>query len=182
MKRILLVAGVVAAVGLAIALPLFEPWRAFTSSEIDEAAPSSSPAPVATTPSTTPSPDGTSPSVSPPAGDVVLSTGKFVDAEHGTSGTAKILQLADGRRFLRIEGLASSDGPDLHLWLSDARSGGDWGSYDDGEYVALGDLKATHGNQNYPIPKGADISGMRSVVIWCDRFNVAFGTAPIRFG
>lgn len=178
MKRIPLVVGVVAAVGLAIGLPLFEPWRAFTSSEIDEAAPSSTPAPVAASPST----GATGATASPPAGDVVLSSGKFVDAEHGTSGTAKILQLADGRRFLRIEGLSSSDGPDLHLWLSDAKSGGDWGSYDDGRYVRLGDLKATHGNQNYPIPRNADLSSMRSVVIWCDRFNVAFGTAPIRFG
>jgi hypothetical protein len=182
MKRILLVAGVVAAVGLAIALPLFEPWRAFTSSEIDEAAPSSTPAPAAASPSAGTASPSTGPSPGSPAADVVLSTGEFVDAEHDTSGTARILQLADGRRFLRIEGLSSSDGPDLHLWLSDAKSGGDWGSYDDGRYVRLGDLKATHGNQNYAIPKDADISAMRSVVIWCDRFNVAFGTAPIRFG
>ena len=113
---------------------------------------------------------------------MVLAHGDFVDAEHGTSGTASILQLADGRRFLRVERLASSDGPDLHVWLSDARSGGSWGSYDDGTYVRLGNLKATHGNQNYPIPASADLSAMRSVVIWCDRFNVAFGTAPIRLG
>ena len=58
----------------------------------------------------------------------------------------------------------------------------DWvvvGSYDDGDYVRLGELKATHGNQNYEIPADARLAGMRSVVIWCDRFNVAFGTAPI---
>lgn len=181
MKRILLLVGVVAAVGLAVGLPLFEPWRAFTSSTIDEAAPSSTPAPVATNPGPT-NPGPASPGPASPPADVVLSTGMFVDAEHGTSGTAKILQLADGRRFLRIEGLSSSDGPDLHMWLSDAKSGGDWGSYDDGRQVRLGDLKATHGNQNYLIPRDADISTMRSVVIWCDRFDVAFGTAPIRFG
>jgi hypothetical protein len=165
----------VVALGLAIALPFFEPWRAFTSSDIDEAAPSS--APVTATSTSTPGLDAT-----PTPVDTVLASGEFVDAEHGTSGTALILQLADGRRFLRIEGLSSSDGPDLHVWLSEARSGGDWGSYDDGREVRLGDLKATHGNQNYPIPSDADLAGMRSVVIWCDRFNVAFGTAPIRLG
>lgn len=179
-KRILIIGGVVVAVALAIALPLFEPWRAFTSSEIDEAAPSSRP-------TATPSgPASSAPSATPAApttpADTVLASGEFVDAEHDTSGTAKILQLADGRRFLRIEGLATSDGPDLHMWLSEARSGGDWGSYDDGREVRLGDLKATHGNQNYPIPEDADLAGMRSVVIWCDRFNVAFGSAPIRLG
>ena len=80
---------------------------------------------------------------------------------------------------MRLEGLASSDGPDLHVWLSDQLSGGEWGSYDDGRHVALGELKATHGNQNYEIPANADLAGLRSVVIWCDRFNVAFGTASV---
>ena len=54
------------------------------------------------------------------------------------------------------------------------------GSYDDGRYIRLGELKATHGEQNYAVPADADLSDMASVVIWCDRFNVAFGTAPIR--
>ena len=173
MKRLLVIVSVVAAAGLAVGLALFEPWRLFTSSHLDEAAPTSSP--VAAT--ATPSPGATA-SATPR--NVVLARGTFVDAEHDTSGTARIIRLADGRRFLRLEQLASSDGPDLHVWLSAAKSGGDWGSYDDGAYVKLGDLKATHGNQNYPIPSGADLGEMRSVVIWCDRFNVAFGTAPIR--
>lgn len=146
---------------------LFEPWRLFTSSTVDEAVPT-----VASTPAASGAPTAT-------ASDRVLSEGEFVDGEHATSGTARLLELADGRRFVRVEGLASSDGPDLHMWLSDQPSGGEWGSYDDGRYVALGELKATHGNQNYEIPADADLSGLRSVVIWCDRFNVAFGTAPI---
>lgn len=52
------------------------------------------------------------------------------------------------------------------------------GSYDD-RYVKLGELKATHGNQNYEIPEDADLDGLKSVVIWCDRFDVGFGTAPV---
>jgi hypothetical protein len=179
-RRTLILVAVVVAVGLAVALPLFEPWRAFTSSEIDEAAPTSSPSTAPTSPAST-SPSATPTAPTTPV-DTVLASGKFVAAEHDTSGTAKVLQLADGRRFLRIEGLATSDGPDLHMWLSEAKSGGDWGSYDDGREIRLGDLKATHGNQNYPIPEDADLTGMRSVVIWCDRFNVAFGSAPIRLG
>ena len=63
--------------------------------------------------------------------------------------------------------------------MTDQPSGGDWGSYDDGRYVRLGELKATHGDQNYEIPAGADLDGLRSVVVWCDRFDVAFGTAPV---
>lgn len=111
--------------------------------------------------------------------DRELSRGEFVDAEYETNGTARVIELADGRRFLRIEGLSTSDGPDVHVWLSEATAGGSWGKYDDNGYVKLGKLKATNGNQNYEIPAGVDISTMRSAVIWCDRFNVAFGAAPI---
>jgi hypothetical protein len=56
---------------------------------------------------------------------------------------------------------------------------GSWANYDDGDYVKLGELKGNIGDQNYEIPSDADLSDMRSVVIWCDMYNVAFGTAAI---
>ena len=155
----------------------FQPWRLVTSSELDEAAPVSQP--VATAPSSATADTTRTTTPSPSPRDRVLATGKFEDAEHATSGGVRLIELADGRRFVRLEGLASSDGPDLHVWLSDRPSGGEWGSYDDGRYVALGKLKATHGNQNYAVPADADLGGMVSAVIWCDRFDVAFGTAPV---
>ena len=164
---------VVLAGALAVGAWAFEPWRLFTSSELTEAAPSApveSQAGAGTDESTSPQ---------PPPGDQVLATGTFEDAEHATSGSVRVLELADDTRFVRLEGLSTSDGPDLHVWLSDRPSGGDWGSYDDGRWVALGELKATHGDHNYEIPASARIAGMRSVVIWCDRFNVAFGSAPV---
>jgi hypothetical protein len=153
----------------------FEPWRLLTSSELTEAAPTA-PAVSSLPASATRDADRTVP---PTPRDRVLARAVFEDAEHATSGSVRILELADGARFVRVEGLATSDGPDLHVWLSDQPSGGDWGSYDDGRWVALGALKATHGDHNYAIPAAADVAGMRSVVIWCDRFNVAFGTAPV---
>jgi electron transfer DM13 len=179
-SRLLVATGVVGALVLTVGLALFEPWRLFTSSEVDEPAPASQPSVPTESESLAPAPSpapSSAPSSEPR--DEVLSEGAFEDAEHGTSGRASILALADGRRFVRLEGLATSDGPDLHVWLSDQPSGGDWGSYDDGRYVRLGELKATHGNQNYEVPPEAELDGLTSVVIWCDRFNVAFGTAPI---
>ena len=114
---------------------------------------------------------------------MALASGAFVDGEHGTSGTASILQLPDGSRYVRLENFSTSDGPDLQVWLTDKAAGGnDWGKYDDGVYLPLGELKATDGNQNYSIPADANLSAFTSVVIWCDRFNVAFGTAPIGVG
>lgn len=182
------VAGAVAVVLVAVGLWAFAPWRLVTSSEIDENRPVSTTAvdesesPEASeSPALDPESPVAVPDIRRPK-DEVLADGRFEDAEHETSGRAEVIRLADGRRFVRLEELAGSDGPDLHVWITDQRSGGDWSSYDDGRYVKLGRLKATHGNQNYPIPATADLAGMRSVVIWCDRFNVAFGTAPISVG
>ena len=175
----------VVVLGLAVAavgLWAFEPWRLFTSSEVDEPLPSVDS--VSTTgPAATPAPPVPGATATPTEPEIVaLGSGEFEDAEHDTSGNALVLQLADGRRFLRLENLSSSDGPDLHVWMTDQPSGGDWGSYDDGRYLRLGELKATHGNQNYEIPADAEIADLTSVVIWCDRFDVAFGTAPIVLG
>lgn len=169
-------AGLVVAV-VAVGLWAFEPWRLFTDSEVDE------PLPVSTRGAGDRGGSGPGERRERPArgaADVVdLARGEFVDAEHDTSGVARVIELADGRRFVRLEDLATSDGPDLHVWITDRPSGGDWGSYDDGRYVRLGELKANNGNQNYPIPEGVELGGLTSVVIWCDRFDVAFGTAPV---
>lgn len=198
--RMAIVLAVVVPVAVVTALAAFEPWRAFTSSTVDEAAPvaadvvqvsgeesrlgpqdaasPSAPASGASEAPATPSPTPTA-AATPEAVDVELARGRFEDAEYSTTGLARVLQLADGTRVLRLEDLATSDGPDLHVWISNQPSGGDWGSYDDDRFIRLGPLKATNGNQNYPIPAGADLRGMTTVVIWCDRFDVAFGTAPV---
>ncbi|WP_340540308.1 DM13 domain-containing protein [Nocardioides sp. GXZ039] len=181
------VIGGVALVVLAVGLWAFQPWRLWTSSHVDEALPmsqatdsggESGPAGESDGPTTPGQPSAKEPGEQAP--DLVEhGSGDFVDAEHGTTGTASIIELGDGRRFVRLDDLATSDGPDLVVALSNAPSGGEWGSYDDDRYVDLGDLKATHGNQNYEIPDDVDLDGLTTVVIWCDRFNVAFGTAAV---
>jgi hypothetical protein len=172
MRRLLIWVGVpVALIGLGVGLALFEPWRAFTSSRLDEPVPVAAPA---STPATSAGPTTTA-----PPQPVVLAEGPFVSQEHDTSGTARLLELPDGSRVLRLEGFSTSDGPDVHVWLSEATAGGDWHKADDGRYVPLGEIKATDGNHNYAIPADADLTGLRSAVIWCDRFNVAFGSAAL---
>lgn len=198
---------VVAVLAGAIGLALFQPWKLFTRNTVDESFPVAASAPagppsvetsaLTSEPTNEPTSEPTAgpggavtagPTVGPntvapepPAVEpVVLTSGTFVDGEHATTGTATIFRLPDGSRILRLEGFSTSDGPDVDVALSDQTAGGDeWGKYDDGRYVGLGDLKGTDGNQNYEIPADVDLSGLNSVVIWCDRFNVAFGTAEI---
>ena len=205
-KKLLAGLAVIVVVGVAVTLAVFEPWRLFTRSTVDEALPVQvstvevAAGPSAQAPASTPAPEQTgSPNVgvpatsgpaavgepgpTPPAQPMALASGAFVDGEHATSGTASILQLPDGSRYVRLENFSTSDGPDVQVWLTDKAAGGsDWGKYDDGVLLSLGELKATDGNQNYPIPADANLNAFTSVVIWCDRFNVAFGTAPIGMG
>ncbi|UMG92683.1 DM13 domain-containing protein [Nocardioides sp. TF02-7] len=182
-RAVLVSVGGVLLVALVAGLLLFQPWLLLVDDEVDEA--DDGGAVVATasagiSDTAVPDGDGTAPV------RLELARGRFIDAEHGTSGTAVVYRRDDGTRYLRLEDLDTSNGPDLHVWISDRPSGGDcegcfdsWGIYDDGDHVALGELKGNQGSQSYEIPDGADLAGMRSVVIWCDRFNVAFGTAPI---
>lgn len=182
-QAVLLALGGALLVALVVGLLVFQPWLLVVDDEVDEA--DEAGAVVAT------ASGGISDTVVPerdagaPA-RIELARGRFIDAEHGTTGTAVVYRRDDGTRYLRLEDLDTSNGPDLHVWITDRPSGGDcagcfdsWGIYDDGDHVALGELKGNQGSQNYEIPADADLAGMRSVVIWCDRFNVAFGTAPI---
>ena len=156
---------VIVAVGiLAVGLVLFEPWAFWTNNTINEAAPTA----AAT--------DASSPT---PAGPTELASGRFVGQEHETSGTATIIELPDGSRTLRLEDFSTSNGPDLHVWISEKEAGGNWFKYGGGRKAQLGELKANQGNHNYAIPADVELDGLRSVVIWCKRFHVAFGSAPL---
>jgi hypothetical protein len=171
-RRILLAAGAVAVVGAAAALYWFTPWKLFTDHHVNEALPA-----VATQGTAAPSVTGTS-SAAPQA--VLLSRGQFISHEHATSGTASVIRQPDGSRVLAIAQLRTSDGPVVKVWLTDRHVTKDgWHVFDDGKYVNLGGLKGNVGNQVYPIPAGADLSGLHSVTIWCDRFDVSFGAAEL---
>lgn len=172
-----LIPAIVVLLGVLVAAALaFQPWRLFLDQTVDEAIPVAAATGVA--------PDATGgPAKAAATGPKTLLKGSFISHEHQTSGTAEILRLPDGQRVLRLEGLRTSNGPDLKVWLTDAPviEGTDgWFVFDDGEYVDLGALKGNVGNQNYPIPDDVDLKDLRSVSIWCDRFNVSFGAAELK--
>lgn len=108
-----------------------------------------------------------------------LSSGRFRSLEHDTTGLVRVVALEDGSRFVRLEDLDTSDGPDLRIYLTDQPLSDDWGVWDDGRYVDLGALKGNIGDSNYRIPDDVDLSGFRTAVIWCRRFTVGFGVASI---
>lgn len=181
-RRLVVAAAVlVAAAVVAVGLYLFQPWRIFTSSTVTEDLPAVAP-PVSQS-----APQSAQPSAQPPVAPTVaapreLATGQLISHEHASSGTVRILELADGKRILRFEGLDTSDGPDLRVWLTNApviEGAAGWYVFDDGAYLDLGALKANKGDQNYEIPAEADLADYTSVSVWCARFAVSFAAADL---
>ncbi|MEZ2189685.1 DM13 domain-containing protein [Corynebacterium sp. CCM 9204] len=164
---------------IGVVLALTQPWRAFTSSTVDEAFPSVAPVsdsgkePPIHNPEATVGSDETVAPVAP----IEIKGGQFISLDHDTSGTAFIAELPDGSRVLRLENLASLDGPDLKVVLTSQT--GNYADLDASSYTSLGALKATHGNQNYTIPQDVDLADVNSVVIWCERFTSPFGAAEL---
>ena len=152
---------------------LFQPWRLWLDRTVHE------PLPV-----TTDGAEGQSTGSDDRPVLRELASGRFVSHEHPTTGSVRVLRLPDGSRTLRIDDLRTTDGPALEVWLAAApvvpgRAG--WFLFDDEEHVDLGALKGNIGDQNYPIPAQVDLRGLRSVAVWCDRFDVSFGAAALRF-
>ena len=46
-----------------------------------------------------------------------LASGQFHSGAHETKGTATVFQLADGKKTLRLTDFATSNGPDVHVYL-----------------------------------------------------------------
>jgi ABC-type microcin C transport system permease subunit YejE len=68
--------------------------------------------------------------------------GNFIgidDGIHNAKGLAKILILSNGSQILRLENFKSTNGPDVHLYLSNNEQAND--------FIDLGRLKANNGNQ-----------------------------------
>jgi hypothetical protein len=108
-----------------------------------------------------------------------LASGQFHSGAHETKGTATVFQLADGKKTLRLTNFATSNGPDVHVYLVAVSDAKDNDTVTKSEYVDLGSMKGNIGDQNYELPASADLAKYRAVTIWCKRFSVNFGTAPL---
>jgi hypothetical protein len=106
---------------------LFRPDRLFIDHTVTEAAP-----------------------VASRAADTIstVASGAFHSNAHETKGSATILRLADGRVVLRLTGFATSNGPDVHVYLVAAPDVNDNTTPKTAGFVDLGSLKGNIGDQN----------------------------------
>jgi len=156
-KRKVVMAAVIVAGG--IAWYAFRPERLFVNKRVSEGLPTVASA-------ATPQP-------------ISLESGNFHKGAHKTSGVATILQLPDGKRALRLTNFATSNGPDVHVYLVAANDATVSDTVKKAGFVDLGSIKGNIGDQNYDVPSDVDLNKYRAVTIWCARFNVNFGTAPL---
>jgi hypothetical protein len=111
----------------------------------------------------------------------LLASGNLRDGEsfHKGSGVVNIYQLEDSSYLLRLENLNVTNGPALHVYLSEHANPMNSNDVNTSGFVDLGDLKGNMGNQNYEIPAGTDLSKIKSVVIYCKTFSVVFSVASL---
>ena len=194
---------VVAIIAVVVGLALFQPWKLWVDDTVNDAAPAGAIAITAPTPTvndpptasppstmvppqattsaptvTAPPTAATSPTTTTPPPPPAPAGMDFAGIDHATTGQLVVLQDAAGDRFVRLENLDTSNGPDLFVYLSPNPPDGPEDRFDD-DHVNLGRLQGNVGSSNYLIPAGTDLSRYTSVVIWCDRFNSAFAAAPL---
>ena len=158
--------GGIIAVGLALAIFViiwFEPQQLFLNRTVDEALPIEA--------------DASATSSAGADAPTTLASGSFRSLEHETTGTASLVKVGNAV-VLRFEDLDTSNGPDLRVYLSRKPATLGWRNYGD-DFIELGPLKGNEGDQNYRVPSNVDLKSFKSAVVWCVRFKVGFGVAPL---
>lgn len=155
-KQVVILVAVVVLIGLWYA---FRPEKLFTSEKVNETFP-------ATTAASTSAP-------------VAIASGKFHGVAHESQGTASVYQVGGGKNVLRLTEFKTSNGPELHLYLTTAADATDNDTVKKAEILDLGSLKGNEGDQNYDVPAGTDVNHFKSATVWCRRFGVNFATAPL---
>ena len=164
--------GIIAVAVVGVGWYLFRPERLWVNQRVNESLP------VAT--STSGFATGAAQAGTMPASeDKALLEGQFHSGSHETHGTATLYRLQDGQRVLRFTNFETSNGPDVQVLLVQAADAKDNSTVTRSGYVRLAALKGNVGDQNYAVPAEADLAKYRAVTIWCRRFGVNFGTAPL---
>ena len=99
---------------------------------------------------------------------------------HPTIGSATIYRLEHGDRILRFTNFRTSNGPDVHVYLVAADDARDNASVLRAGFIDLGSIKGNIGDQNYALGDEVDLSKYRTVSVWCKRFSINFGVAPLK--
>lgn len=99
-------------------------------------------------------------------------SGNFGNGPFGSVTGAARIYLVNSQYTLALENVAITNGPDLHVYLSKEMQLLN--------FIDLGKLKATSGNQLYTVPAMPDFSMYKYALIHCQQYNHLFGSAELK--
>lgn len=106
-------------------------------------------------------------------GAVKTKSGMFMNGPYGSvAGNAHVYVNLNGPLDMALEGFNTSNGPDLYVYLSKEIM--------PVNFISLGALKSTSGNQIYEVPGVPDLNEYKYVCIHCKQYNHLFGYALLK--
>ena len=136
------------------------PWKATVEQQVDD-------------PLIEPAPAGL-------ASGRILGTARVYNVDREGEGTAKLYELPNGTRMIRLEDFFVSVNSDLELRLSELPNPRSTDEIVKAPWKLVAPLKATVGSMNYEVPADVDFSKYQSVVIWCEITRNAYAAANIQ--
>ena len=95
--------------------------------------------------------------------------GTFLKGPYGTvTGSAMVYNI-NGKWQLKLANFSTTNGPDLKVYLSQ--------EIQPLNFIRLGNLKSTSGNQVYDISGAPDFSLYKYALVHCEQYNHLFGSA-----
>jgi hypothetical protein len=107
-----------------------------------------------------------------PADSSAVAKGSFINGPHGTVTGKATVVVNNGVYTLALEEVMISKGPDLHVYLSR--------ELQPVNFIDLGKLKSTAGNQLYAISGKPDLAQYKYALIHCQQYNHLFGSAALQ--
>jgi hypothetical protein len=98
--------------------------------------------------------------------------GMFINGPYGSVSGSAAIYFQNNQYLLALEGVTISNGPDLHVYVSKEIL--------PVNFIDLGRLQSTGGNQVYTIPGSPDFTQYKYALIHCQRYNHLFGSAELR--
>jgi len=99
--------------------------------------------------------------------------GTFGNGPYGVvRGTARVYFGNNNQYILALENFNSSNGPDLHVYISKEAQ--------PVNYIDLGRLQSVSGNQQYPLTGNINFSEYKYALIHCQQYNHLFGSAELK--
>lgn len=112
--------------------------------------------------------------------DRPLALGRFHPASHKGYGVATVYQRANGTYLLQLNGLHTTDRPDLLLFVISLPDAFDNETVLAADQISLGSLPISGGDQTYALPAKFDPTRYSAVTVWSPKYQVNFTTAALK--